>query len=98
MSWEPTGSADVVTLAVPVADRVAVPRSRPVSVSTNLTDPVGTREVPSARTVAVKVTACPKYDGGSMFQWVNVQVSYVSARPPPYTHFPYTTRFRSSPR
>lgn len=60
---EPTASAEVVNVAVPL-DNVAVPSV--VVPSRNVTVPDGVPAPgPTAVTVAVKVTLCPKVDGFS---------------------------------
>ena len=60
MSWLPTPSPEVETLATP-ATIVPVPRLAPPS--KNSTDPPGVAEACAELTVAVNVTLCPAVDG-----------------------------------
>ncbi|GAC1515371.1 MAG: hypothetical protein NVS1B11_32290 [Terriglobales bacterium] len=61
MGWLPTGSEDVLKLAVPVLSRAPVPRA--VVPDLKVTVPVGVPE--TELTVAVNVTNCPNAEGFS---------------------------------
>src|SRR5260370_41281902 len=60
MACVPTGRVAVVRVAVPLAERVAVPRSVLVVLSKKSTLAVGLDPEPSGRTLAVKVNPWPK--------------------------------------